>query len=241
MSDIGSQLRDYIDGIATPVTQDERVPIQELGAAHPRRGPRRRPAIFAIAALLLTVLVVSAALLLRSHGRTVSTGSRPAIALVPKGDARCSFAESAISPRAAVLVAVRILDHHTLCISQNPGYESIRTFFDDAEHSVSVGVSHLSTGLNFFGIDGRFRGLPVFVGTLPEPARAARLTFCDGRSVDVPALNSGPQRFFAAAIDTQRYGTPSIQGLDADGRQASGSYGPLSGTGPSGKSCNVDR
>src|SRR5262249_26324629 len=116
--------------------------------------------------------------------------------------------------------------HHTLCVTQN-GQDTF-DYVDGRLNGSSSGLTPLGQGTWTVGgaktADDQF----LLIGNLLEDASSMRLTFCDGTTLELHALNDRDPRFVAATYDPRQVGVPSPQQFDAAGRPLSGAHDPSS-------------
>ncbi len=197
MTDLAESLRDYVDGIVEPITLEEATgsSVVETSRSQPRS--RRRMlvgAAVAIAALAATALVVRN---VQSESPTVRPASSPpAVALHPTGPADCA---SVLTPDSRLLLGTTLDNGHRVCVTETA---TATTFFFDGHPGLTTGV--VDDRISAFGGIGAVNGDLIVAGNIPRSAARLRITFCSGRSLDVPAANSEPPRFVFAAISMQR-------------------------------------
>jgi hypothetical protein len=229
MSDLGSQLRDYIDGVADPIRLHETSTIIE--GSHVRSRHRSRRAVFVAVVAISVVALVTAVIFLRSDTNTtiVSPAHQvPGVALTPLGPADCSRVTNAGE---TLLLAVTVPDAHTICVTQRANMTI--AYLNGRETAHSSGITPLGQGTSFLGGIGTDRGRLIILGNLLNSANSLQLTFCNGQTLDLLPLNTTTPRFVAGAIDTDKYGNPGSQQMDSAGRPL-GDRSPTFGSGHAG-------
>jgi hypothetical protein len=236
MSDLGDQLRSYIDSLAEPVARDEALNMPEPSVQSPRR--RRQRVLVPVLAAALVLACATVVVLVRTGSSTkrqvVGAAARGTVLTVER-PATCA---EVLQPGDSLTFGAVLSNGSTACVYEHGGttWTSVDT----------NGRSRDRAGTN--EVLGSRAILPLYVGGVPagrgisfmnvsDDVAVVHYTFCDGTTLDAAPMNTAEPRFVAVGYDS-RLGTPGFQAVDANGRALSaasqGSTAP-----PNLKSCTV--
>ena len=130
------------------------------------------------------------------------------VALKVTGTADCS---GSAKPGEEIALGVTVTGGHKVCVTHQDATWNF--FFDGRLGGSSFGPTSSFTG----GVGTIGRRLVLLAG-VSSPTTALKLTFCNGMTLMLrPLNNAGPQYFFAAAIDDQKYGIPATEPVISPG------------------------
>jgi hypothetical protein len=215
---IDSDLRDYIDGIVDPIAMSEVTRLHEPSVVTVHTTRRRAIAIGAVVAL---ICVGSGFLLLRHLSREPGAHevSRAPTALTATGPADCTAFQSA-----RIILPVTLSNGHAICVTDD---DTTTTVYLDGKRGLTFTGGSLNT--RAFGVIGRAGQSFVIGGDIGLNAQGLRVTFCDGKRIDLPNVNHGDPAFVFAQVPITRSGAANwkySQPLDAKGAPLEPRGGP---------------
>jgi hypothetical protein len=230
MTDLEQDIHDYVhaafQSVSIPVDETEVGAAQVVEAALvPRRHTHAKSKLTLIAAavVLVTAMVLGFALLRSSPTEPTIAPTRQLAmqALTATGPADCS---SVTKTGDTTLLAVTVNGGHAICVTQNGN--STAAYFDGKPGGSTSGLTPLGEGTWSMGGLATAKGRFYDLANLLNNAGSLRLTFCNGKTLDLHPLNSTNPRFVAARYDLRKLGHPSPQQLDTTGRPIGDAHPP---------------
>ena len=208
-----SDLGRYIDGIVEPVAITEVTGLRQPTAVGRHRN--RRIALVVGAAVVLACVIATLVLVIRSSREQ----PLPKAATAPRtltviGSADCSALQG---PNVRILLPVTLSNGHEVCVTDD---DTTTTVYLDGNRGLTFTGGSLN--VRAFGVIGRAGQGYVIGGDIGLNADGLRITFCNGKTVDLPNVNPGDPAFVFAYVPATRTGAAEnwkySQPLDAQGK-----------------------
>jgi hypothetical protein len=223
MIDLEHDIHDYVQAAFESVsTSAVKAAVKDArpspAAVLPRRRIATRSMLVAAAVVVVAVSGMVGFAWLRSSSTEpgVAPTRQPAMqALTAVGPADCSHVTKAGD---SIVLAVTVNGGHKICVVQRSDNSS-REYFDGKYSGGSFPrptPPYEGGGWSFGGL-GMGKGRFYVLSNLPNNVRSLRLTFCNGKTLELLPLNSSNPRFVAARY-LEKLGQPTIQQIDFNGQ-----------------------